>query len=103
MGRRTSTERVAHLLLELHIRVGDIGLTVEPSMQLPPTRTVLADALGMTPVHINRVLQTLHRQGVVELQRHAEDPPAAGAGPDCGLNDTYLHRYRRKPRLVDFA
>ena len=96
MGRRTSTERVAHLLLELHLRAGNIGLTVEASMQLPLTQTVLADALGMTPVHINRVLQSLRRQGAVELQRgtlRIHQPVVLTR--IAGFDDSYLHRRQR--------
>lgn len=96
MGRRTSTERVAHLLLELHLRAGNIGLTLEQSMQLPLTQTVLADALGMTPVHINRVLQTLRRQGAVELQRGTlkiHEPVVLTR--IAGFDEGYLHRRQR--------
>lgn len=97
MGRRTSTERVAHLLLELHIRAGNIGLTLEQTMQLPLTQTVLADALGMTPVHINRVLQTLRREGAVELQRgmlKIHQPLVLTR--TAGFDDSYLHRNQRR-------
>ena len=96
MGRRSSTERVAHLLLELYLRARNIGLTQEASMQLPLTQTVLADALGMTPVHINRVLQSLRRQGAVELQRGVlKIHQPAVLTRIAGFDDSYLHRRER--------
>ncbi|WP_051916179.1 Crp/Fnr family transcriptional regulator [Sphingomonas sp. STIS6.2] len=51
MGRRTSVERVAHLMCELYLRVRDIALTGETSLTLPLSQVLLADALGMTSVH----------------------------------------------------
>ena len=57
MGRRASIERVAHLMCELYLRALNIGLTAEPTFALPLSQLLLADALGMTPVHLNRVLK----------------------------------------------
>ena len=96
MGRRSSTERVAHLLLELCLRASNIGLSHNGEMQLPLTQTVLADALGMTPVHINRVLQALRRQGAVELQRGMLTiHQMAVLTRIAGFDESYLHRRMR--------
>ena len=93
MGRRGSMERVAHLILELYVRMRNVGLTSAGSCDLPLTQIVLADSLGLTPVHVNRVLRALRKQGVMEL----------GAGTlslvniqelvrIAGFDDNYLHR-----------
>lgn len=94
MGRRDSTQRVAHLMLELYARMRSVGLTDDDGgCEMPLTQTVLADALGLTPVHVNRVLRTLRERRVMEL----------GAGklsilaPNelvrvAGFDDSYLHR-----------
>ena len=93
MGRRSSAERVAHLLLELYIRAANIGLAHQNSMALPLTQTVLADALGMTSVHLNRVLQKLRASGAIELQRSVLNilKPAV-LTRTAGFDDAYLHR-----------
>ena len=53
MGRRASVERVAHLMCELYLRARNIGLTHQQQFALPLSQLLLADALGMTPVHLN--------------------------------------------------
>jgi CRP-like cAMP-binding protein len=69
MGRRTSIERVAHLMCELYLRARTIGLTAAPNLTLPLSQLLLADSLGMTPVHLNRVLKELRLTGAMTLQR----------------------------------
>ena len=93
MGRRDSLQRVAHLMCELYVRARNIGLTVGDSFELPLTQTVLGDALGLTPVHVNRVLRKLRLQGVMSLSGGAlvvSDICALAAV--AGFDDTYLHR-----------
>lgn len=93
LGRRSSIERVAHLLLELFLRAVRIGISSGQSMDLPLSQAVLADAMGMTPVHINRVLQELRRSGAIELQRgvlRIQDP--AALTHLSGFDENYLHK-----------
>lgn len=68
LGRQTAYERVAHLLLELHARLTVTGLAVGPSFPMPLTQETLADALGLSVVHVNRILQQLRREELVELR-----------------------------------
>ena len=96
LGRRSSAERAAHLLLELYVRAIRVGLISGGNMELPLTQTVLADALGMTPVHINRVLQSLRRSGAISLRRgHLTIPDPAPLARLSGFDDNYLHRRLR--------
>ena len=102
LGRRSSIERVAHLLFELYVRGVHTGLASEGRIELPLSQVMLADSLGMTPVHINRVLQELRRSGAVELRRglmHILEPVLLTR--ISGFDDNYLHRrlraFRRKP------
>lgn len=67
LGRQTAYERVAHLLLELRDRLVVAGLADELRFPLPATQETLADALGLSVVHINRILQQLRREKVIEL------------------------------------
>jgi hypothetical protein len=69
MGRRDSVQRVAHLMCELYVRALNIGLTVGDRFEMPLTQIVLGDALGLTPVHVNRVLRKLKVSGVMSLSR----------------------------------
>ena len=65
IGRRSSIERVAHLMCELYLRARNIGLGGDMHLVLPLSQIVLADALGLTPVHINRVLKQLRLAGAM--------------------------------------
>ena len=68
IGRQTAYERVAHLILELHYRLGIVGLATENQMPLPLTQEIIADSLGLSIVHLNRTLQQLKRDGLVEVK-----------------------------------
>ncbi|MFC3123452.1 Crp/Fnr family transcriptional regulator [Pseudoroseomonas globiformis] len=99
LGRRGSAERVAHLLLELYVRGVRIGIAHDDEVELPLSQVVLADALGMTPVHINRVLQELRQSGAIELQRGLlRILDAAKLTRISGFDDNYLHRKLRAYR-----
>ena len=96
MGRRASIERVAHLMCELYLRARNIGLTSEPTFALPLSQLLLADALGMTPVHLNRVLKELRMSGSMTLQRGSliiVDP--VKLIQIAGFDENYLHRRLR--------
>lgn len=96
MGRRTSIERVAHLMCELYLRGRHIGLANEAGFALPLSQIMLADALGMTPVHLNRVLKELRLHGAMALKRGSlsiTDP--AKLTRIAGFDDNYLHRHLR--------
>ena len=68
IGRQTAYERVAHLILELHHRLSVVGLATDDYMPLPLTQEIIADALGLSIVHLNRTLQQLRRDGVLEVK-----------------------------------
>ncbi len=68
IGRQTAYERVAHLILELHARLKDVGLAEDWSYALPLTQEILADALGLSVVHLNRTLQQLRRENLIEFK-----------------------------------
>jgi CRP-like cAMP-binding protein len=68
LGRQTAYERTAHLLLELRWRLSAVGLGNDRKFPLPLTQEVLADALGLSIVHVNRTLQQLRREGLLEMR-----------------------------------
>lgn len=87
LGRKIASERVAHLLLDLYMRLRKAGLAQGSQCPMPLTQTDIADATGLTPVHVNRTLQVLRRQRMVELKQkllRIDDLPAlcCAAGPD---------------------
>jgi len=96
MGRRSSIERVAHLMCELYLRARNIELSSEPGLELPISQSLLADALGMTPVHLNRVLRKLRESSAMALRRGSLrilDPEMLGK--IAGFDENYLHRRLR--------
>lgn len=93
MGRRSSIERVAHLMCELYLRARNIGLAQGDEFALPLSQLILADALGMTPVHINRVLKQLRLAGAMALSRGSVMIMApAKLVQIAGFDENYLHR-----------
>lgn len=97
MGRRKSVERVAHLMCELYIRMRNIGLADDHECRMPLTQLVLADALGLTPVHVNRVLKVLKTAEVMELNRGSlKIINSAKLAEIAGFDGNYLHERIRK-------
>jgi CRP-like cAMP-binding protein len=68
LGRRSALERTAHLFCELQIRLGLVGLANERGYALPITQIELSECLGLTSVHVNRVLKELRERELVEFR-----------------------------------
>lgn len=68
LGRRSALQRTAHLFCELQVRLGIVGLASEREYALPITQTELAECLGLTSVHVNRVLKELRERRLVEFR-----------------------------------
>lgn len=85
IARRAARERVAHLLCEVLWRLQAAGLAKDDGYTLPITPAEIADALGLSVVHVNRTLRRLRGEGLVtadDEQVTIDDPPglqAAGA------------------------
>jgi CRP-like cAMP-binding protein len=69
IGRRDARSRIAHLLCEFAYRLTGRDLNPQGLYELPMTQEQLADATGLTSVHVNRVLQALQREGLIERNR----------------------------------
>lgn len=65
IGRRNAKERTAHFLLELGARLKLVGLGATSGYACPLSQNLMADALGLTAVHVNRVLRELREDGLV--------------------------------------
>lgn len=69
LGRRSALERTAHFILELATRLRLAGLGMADGFPCPLTQYLLADALGLTPVHVNRVFRELRLSNLASHQR----------------------------------
>lgn len=68
IGRRTAAERTAHFLLEMAARLKLVGLGTRAGYACPLSQYLLADALGLSAVHVNRVLRELREEGLVTFK-----------------------------------
>ncbi|MGF7147303.1 CRP-like cAMP-binding protein [Sphingomonas zeicaulis] len=71
LGRKTAIERLAYLLAEIFARLRRVGLTRDDICDFPLTQNDLADLAGLTPVHVNRVLQEMRQRGLIELHHRS--------------------------------
>jgi CRP-like cAMP-binding protein len=92
VGRRDAFEAIGHLMCELYVRMKNIGLADDHCFELPLTQEELADALGLTPVHVNRVLQRMRaeelitfKSGLLTILDYRQLESASG------FNSNYLH------------
>jgi len=100
IGQRSALERVAHLLLELFHRMEAVGLTDGDRCAMPITQTELADALGLTAVHINRMVQELRGTGLIELSgKTLTILDRDGLTRTAQFNPHYLHLQREGRHL----
>ncbi|MFL6845021.1 MAG: Crp/Fnr family transcriptional regulator [Allosphingosinicella sp.] len=92
VGRRDSITRIAHLLCEFALRLRDAGLAKPNAYELPMTQEQLADATGLTPVHVNRVLKELGRRGLIDREKRAVKITDWDQLREIGdFNSRYLH------------
>ena len=92
VGRRDARERLAHLLCEFAVRLENRGLAKPGGFELPMTQEQLADATGLTPVHVNRVLKSLEADGlIVRKRRHIEFDSWRNLQVEGDFSRQYLH------------
>lgn len=100
IGRQTAQERIAHLLLELHRRAQIVNIAGEETLRLPMTQTQIADTLGLTPIHTNRVLRRLARAGYIETNRQwIRFLDHDGLALMCEFDPSYFHLDAFRMRL----
>lgn len=92
IGRRSARSRLAHLLCEFACRLELFGLAADHGFELPMTQEQLADATGLTSVHVNRVLKSLEGEGLIVRNRRNISFPDWRRLQDVGdFNPRYLH------------
>jgi CRP-like cAMP-binding protein len=95
IGRRSAYTRIAHLLCEVLVRLKAVGRVSEHLCELPITQAELGDSLGLSTVHVNRVLQELRGAGLITLNRNVLKVEDWEGLKQAGeFDDTYLHLRR---------
>jgi len=100
VGRRSALERVAHFLLELLTRLRVIGLAEEFSFRMPLTQEQIGDILGLTGVHVSRMLRRLRDDALIAVEGQqiaVRDLKALSALAD--FDRTYLTHFRMSDAL----
>ena len=93
LGRRTAYERLAHLILELLVRLRAVGLAEELSYTLPLTQELMADVLGLSEPHINRMIRFLREEGLATIEdQHVVVHDLASMSSLAGFEESYLKR-----------
>ena len=101
LGRRAAFERVAHLFCEIFERLRPVGLVDNNSCGLPVTQMDLADATGLSVVHLNRTLQELRGAGLIVLRDRILTVADLEALKNAALySPGYLRFYQASPPLI---
>lgn len=96
LGRRSAFARIAHLYCEMLTRLESVGLGTRAQARLPITQAVLADALGLSLIHVNRMLAEIKRRGLVIREGAMVNVPDWNAlAQAADFDPTYLHLRRR--------
>jgi CRP-like cAMP-binding protein len=93
LGRRSAYERLAHLVLELLVRLRAVGLGDDCSYNLPLTQELIADVLGLSGPHINRMIRSLRDEGLATIEgQRVTVHDIAGLSSLASFDERYLTR-----------
>ncbi len=99
-GQQTARERIGHFLLELHRRLQIADEGAYDGFRMALTQPVLADALGLSPIHTNRTLRQLERDGLLKREKDSitfKDPDRLAE--ICQFDPSYFHLDAFRMRL----
>lgn len=92
LGRRSASQRLAHLFCELYYRMEMVGLVARQGFDFPLSQPDLADISGLSSVHVNRSLQSMRRDGLIVLnKRRLVIPDIAELSRAAEFDPAYLH------------
>jgi CRP-like cAMP-binding protein len=102
VGRRDARTRIAHLLCEFSLRLKVAGIGEHRNYELPMTQDQIADATGLTSVHVNRTLRGLEADGLIERRnpRVIEIGDWRKLAETGDFNSAYLHLNDAEPALA---
>lgn len=96
-GRRDAYSRIAFMIYEMLLRMRAVGIIGDTAFDFPITQADLADATGLTPVHVNRMLQRLRDEGLIATQgRRWTVLDIAGLQRAAKFEANYLHLDRAR-------
>jgi CRP-like cAMP-binding protein len=96
LGRRNALERIAHFLIEFGERLRVVGMATDQGYECPFTQDDLADALGLSAIHVNRILRQLRERQLLTLSHGSlqiHDLP--GLAAVAQFSDQYLDQDHR--------
>ena len=93
VGQRPATSRLAHTVVELRRRLAVTGRAAGDTIEMPLTQEQIGEALGITPVHANRVIRQLREERIVDISRgRAVVLDEAKLAELAQFDDRYLHQ-----------
>lgn len=93
MGQRGAYERIAHLMWELYLRHKAVGLIADEKFELPLSQQDIADTMGLSLAHVNKSLQRLRAEGVLEFREQTLSILKAQALREVSdFDPDYLHQ-----------
>ena len=104
IGRKNAQARLAHLFCEMGLRMEQAGLGTRHKFDLPLTQEQIGDALALTAVHVNRMLQTLRATGAIAISHHqVEILDWEALVSIADFSPTYLLPYRLSHTIKAFS
>lgn len=92
IGQRPAVQKLAHLICEIRLRLNSVGLAAGDEFRFPVTQAELADTLGITTVHVNRMMQQLRMEGLIATQATLVTIPNVERLEDfADFDRSYLH------------
>jgi len=93
VGQRPAASRLAHTVVELRRRLAVIGREAGDTFEMPLTQEQISEALGITPVHANRIIRQLRDDGIVDISRGRVTVLDEAKLADLAqFDDRYLHQ-----------
>jgi len=93
VGQRPAASRLAHTVVELRRRLAVIGREAGDTFEMPLTQEQISEALGITPVHANRIIRQLRDDGIVDINRGRVTVLNEAKLADLAqFDDRYLHQ-----------
>lgn len=92
IGQRSAFERLCHIFCEIFLRLKAVGLCADGSCDMPATQADLAEATGLTSIHVNRMVQDMREAGLIVLKnRRLAIPDFAALQRSALFSPNYLH------------
>jgi CRP-like cAMP-binding protein len=99
-GRRDAYTRIGFLIYEIFVRMRAFGVIDDDQFEFPVTQVDLADATGLTPVHVNRMLKQLREENLIAIDGKnwtVLDPDGLRKAAQYEASYLHLDRARREP------